>query len=85
MREFIADDGKRWTARIDSGAPGRGHILQRVGWEPILFEPDPISSDQRFVYRPAGWLRAASDAELALALAEAESIRVSWGVAPPER
>jgi hypothetical protein len=82
MRTFVADDGKRWTARLHDGLPGREHILTRVGWEAVLFEPDPITDDQRFVYRPAGWLAKASAAELIEALAEAEAIRASWGVGP---
>jgi hypothetical protein len=85
MREFKADDGSRWTARIDSGVPGRQDIMTRVGWEPILFESTLVPDDQRFVYRPAGWLASASAAELTNALNEADAIRVSWGVAPPDR
>jgi hypothetical protein len=84
MREFIADDGKRWTARIEQGVPGRKHILTRVGWESILFASLPVSDDQRIVFRPAGWLATATAAELAVALGEADAIRASWGVSPPD-
>jgi hypothetical protein len=80
MREFQADDGQRWTARIHDGSPGREHILERVGWEAILFEAVPFTGDQRLVYRPTGWLETAPATELIAALDEAEAIRASWGV-----
>jgi hypothetical protein len=50
----------------------------RRGWETILFESSPAGA-ARLVYRPAGWLRTASDDDLAVALAEAEPVRAQWG------
>jgi len=74
----VSIDGRSWVVRPElleeSGT--------RAGWETILFESSPLGA-ARLVYRPAGWLRTATDADLAAALAEAESVRSQWGVAEP--
>jgi hypothetical protein len=76
MRVFTLG-GESWRARPElqdeSGA--------RVGWESILFESPARAA--RLVYRPVGWLRTATDAELAAALAEAEAVRARWGSGQP--
>jgi len=73
MRVF-STAGASWVVRPElldeSGA--------RVGWESILFENEPARA-ARLVYRPVGWLRTATDEELAAALAEAEVVRARWG------
>jgi hypothetical protein len=73
MRVFSID-GRSWVVRpellTESG--------RACGWETILFESSPAGA-ARLVYRPAGWLRNASDSELAAALAEAEPVRARWG------
>lgn len=78
MRVFRVRDGSNWLARPEEAAPGGPP--SRSGWESILFEQQP-SGAARLVYRPAGWLDTASEAELAAALAEAESVRSRWGAA----
>lgn len=74
MRVF-STGGRSWVVRPElldeSGV--------RRGWETILFESSPAGA-ARLVYRPAGWLRGASDSELAAAFAEAEPVRAQWGV-----
>lgn len=73
MRVF-SSAGRSWVVRPElldeSGV--------RRGWETILFESSPAGA-ARIVYRPAGWLRTASDSELAAAFAEAEPVRAHWG------
>lgn len=76
MRVFKVKDGSSWLARPED-APA-GDARPRCGWESILFEQQPAGT-ARLVYRPAGWLAAATEAELAAALAEGESIRARWG------
>ena len=70
--------GESWVVRPElldeSGA--------RIGWESILFENEPARA-ARLVYRPVGWLKTATDEELAAALAEAEAVRARWGGAQP--
>lgn len=65
--------------RLDHGAAGSA-TEQRVGWEAVVFETDPPEV-QRVVYRPAGWLGAASPDELETALHEAEAVRTRWQAA----
>jgi hypothetical protein len=79
MKHFHAEDGRSWRARLHDGVAQPEDILRRVGWEAIVFESAAAHADQRFVYRPAGWLDGATDAELREAVREAESIRTSWG------
>jgi hypothetical protein len=45
----------------------------------VVFQSGPHAVAQRLVYRPHGWLAAATPAELAEALEEGVSIRVRWG------
>jgi hypothetical protein len=81
MREFRADDGRSWSARMEKGGSRSGDLLSRVGWEVVLFERGAVGGEQRFVHRPAGWLASASDRDLAEALREGQSIRARWGMA----
>jgi len=77
MRVF-SSAGRSWVVRpelLDESGVQRG-------WETILFESSPAGA-ARLVYRPAGWLRTASDSELAAALAEAEPVRAQWGLPEP--
>jgi hypothetical protein len=75
MRVFKLSDGSSWTARLhDEGQPGR-----RIGWEAILLESTPHAASQRLVYRPPGWLDAATAGEVAAALEEGVAVRVRWG------
>jgi hypothetical protein len=78
MREFSGADGTTWHAYLHDGDPAPGDLLRRVGWEIVVFLAPDRSGDQRFVHRPAGWLRSAGSLELAVALAEAEHIRTVW-------
>jgi hypothetical protein len=77
MRVFNAA-GESWVVRLElldeSGV--------RNGWESVLFENQPARA-ARLVYRPVGWLRTATDAELEAALQEAEAVRAHWGGSPP--
>lgn len=75
MRVFKVSDGSSWTARPDGQSPEPEGA--RAGWEGILFEQ--AEGRARLVYRPAGWLNAATVEELAAALAEGEAIRARWG------
>lgn len=77
MRVFKVADGTSWTARLDEGSEEPG--AHRAGYDTILFEPDPVASLLRLVYRPAGWLSGASAQELAAALDEAVVVRARWG------
>jgi hypothetical protein len=81
MRKFIGHDGREWTARVHEGSE-RIDLLARVGWDLILFTRSENTVEQRFVYRPNGWLQNASEAQLQEAVEEAEAIRATWG-APP--
>jgi hypothetical protein len=73
MREFQADDGRAWRARLDV-TPG----AEGGSWEIVLFEPGSDAEVQRIVYRPSGWLRHAAVQELIAALEEAEAVRTRW-------
>jgi len=84
MRSFVAD-GARWLARIDDGALDDGHPMRRVGWETIILECETDDRPQRMVYRPAGWLAGAKDAELAAAVREGQWVRARWGGSPATR
>jgi hypothetical protein len=66
---------------VHDGDETAGGVLARVGWEALLFDSGEFGGEQRFVYRPAGWLHGATDADLGRALQEAESIRTSWRAA----
>lgn len=73
MREFRAEDGQSWRARLDAGPNADG------AWEIVLFEPDTEAEVQRIIYRPSGWLQSAGVQELIAALQEAEAVRTRWG------
>lgn len=77
MRVFKLADGTSWVARIDDGLEG-DIAAPRVGWETIVFERDPAEVAQRLVYRPVGWLAAATPADLAAALEEGVAVRTRW-------
>ena len=78
MRVFKVSDGTSWKARLHDMTDDR-HAVGSTGWEAVLFESGPGAVAQRLVYRPHGWLEAASVEELAAALQEGVAIRVSWG------
>jgi hypothetical protein len=78
MRVFKRSDGTSWVARLQDGAEGAADASGRVGWEAIVFEAGPADVAQRLVYRPAGWLDAASPEELAAALEEGVLVRTRW-------
>jgi hypothetical protein len=84
MRQFEAEDGRTWTARTDPASARRSDLLTNVGWEAIVFDATTGATEQRLVFRPAGWLPTASLAELREALDEADAIRTTWGPAPRE-
>jgi hypothetical protein len=44
----------------------------------VVFESTPVGAAARLVYRPAGWLGAATVQELAEALAEGDAVRARW-------
>lgn len=73
MREFRAEDGQAWRARLEAGPTADG------AWEIVLFEPHTEAEMQRIVYRPSGWLQSAAVQELIAALQEAEAVRTRWG------
>jgi hypothetical protein len=77
MRVFKVSDGTSWEARLQE--PGAGSSASTAAWEAILFQPGPRTDADRLVYRPAGWLAAASQADLAAALEEGVRVRVRWG------
>jgi hypothetical protein len=77
MRVFKVSDGTSWQARLQE--PGSGAGASTAAWEAILFQPGGYADADRLVYRPAGWLAAASQAELAAALEEGVRVRVRWG------
>jgi hypothetical protein len=81
MTTFDDRDGRTWTARVHESAELQADLLARVGWDLILFT-SAGSFDQRFVYRPHGWLATAAPHALRAALAEGEAIRAYWGVPP---
>jgi hypothetical protein len=78
MRVFKLSDGSSWVARLHDGAAEDSDVTSRVGWEAVVFEKDPGEVAQRLVYRPAGWLAAATPAELAAALEEGVVVRTRW-------
>jgi len=78
MRVFKLADGTSWIARLHDGAE-ESVLEERVGWEAILIESDPVAAVQRLVYRPSGWLSVATPADLATALEEAHTVRSRWG------
>lgn len=77
MRIFKAD-GKDWIAQLHDGAEQSGGVEIGVGWEVIQFDTKPPGTMQRITYRPAGWLKSASIAELIDALREGETVRAAW-------
>ena len=78
MKVFKVADGSSWVARLHDTADD-ATVSARTGWEAILFESGPGAAAQRLVYRPYGWLDAATPAQLAEALEEGVAIRVRWG------
>jgi hypothetical protein len=78
MRVFKVSDGTSWVARLHDGAE-HAPAAERAGWEAILFTADPVAVAQRLVYRPAGWLAAATLDELVAALEEGVLVRARWG------
>jgi hypothetical protein len=81
MRVFRLSDGTSWVARVHD-ADEVVDEARSTGWEAILFEPSPHAVAQRLVYRPTGWLQAATPHELAAALEEGLAVRVRWGEGP---
>lgn len=79
MRVFKVSDGTSWKARLHDTTDDQHAVGSRTGWEAILFESGPGMVAQRLVYRPHGWLEAASVDELAAALQEGVAIRARWG------
>jgi hypothetical protein len=79
MRVFKVSDGTNWMARLHDTIDDIEAVTARTGWEAILFESGPGAVAQRLVYRPHGWLAAATPADLEAALAEGVWIRVTWG------
>jgi hypothetical protein len=77
MRVFKVSDGTSWQARLHE--PATASSASTAAWEAILFQPGRLDHADRLVYRPAGWLAAASQAELAAALEEGIRVRVRWG------
>lgn len=77
MRVFKVADGTSWSARLHD-ATDDSAATARTGWEAILFESGPGAA-AKLVYRPHGWLLAATPADLEEALAEGVAIRVRWG------
>lgn len=78
MRVFVANDGRTWSVSLHDGTLG-GHPDPRpVGWEAVVFDCETL---QRLAFRPAGWLSRAGEAEMQIALEEAESIRTRWEAA----
>jgi hypothetical protein len=77
MRVFKVSDGTSWQARLQE--PGADSSASTAAWEAILFQPGRTADVDRLVYRPAGWLAAASPEELAAALEEGVRVRVRWG------
>jgi hypothetical protein len=66
-------------ARLHDATDDAQAVSERTGWEAVVFQSGPHAVAQRLVYRPHGWLAAATPAELAEALEEGVSIRVRWG------
>jgi hypothetical protein len=79
MRVFKVADGTSWVAWLDDTIDDAEAVTARTGWEAILFESRPGTLAQRLVYRPHGWLAAATAEDLAAALDEGVAIRVRWG------
>ena len=79
MRVFKVSDGTSWAARLHDTTDDGEAVTSRIGWEAILFEGGPGAVAQRLVYRPHGWLAAATPEELAAALEEGVAIRLRWG------
>jgi hypothetical protein len=79
MRVFKLADGTSWLARLHDATDDAQAVSERTGWEAVVFQSGPHAVAQRLVYRPHGWLAAATPAELAEALEEGVSIRVRWG------
>ena len=77
MRVFKVADGTSWMARLHDATDDA--VSARTGWEAVVFQSGPHAVAQRLVYRPHGWLAAATPADLAEALEEGVSIRVRWG------
>ncbi|HET9438680.1 MAG TPA: hypothetical protein VFO52_00830 [Longimicrobiales bacterium] len=78
MRLFHAD-GKEWIAQIhDSATHQKTNVTVRAGWEVVQFDTQPPGNIQRVTFRPPGWLKNASIAELIEALREGESVRATW-------
>jgi hypothetical protein len=77
MRVFKVSDGTSWMARLHD-ATDESTATTRAGWEAILFERGPDDA-AKLVYRPHGWLLAATPDDLEEALAEGVAIRVRWG------
>lgn len=77
MRNFAAQDGRVWNARLDLGVTRTFSDTKGVGWEAVLFETVPPAT-QKVVYRPTGWLNRATIIDLNHALLEAESVRARW-------
>ena len=79
MRVFKVADGTSWMARLHDATDDAEAVSARTGWEAVVFQSGPHDVAQRLVYRPHGWLAAATPADLAEALEEGVSIRVRWG------
>jgi hypothetical protein len=77
MRVFKLADGTSWQARLED--PHVGSSASSAAWEAVLFQPGRDGDADRLVYRPAGWLAAASLSDLAAALEEGVRVRVRWG------
>lgn len=76
MRVFKVADGTSWTVRLEEG-DGAGD--SSTGWEAVVFDASPHGVAQRLVYRPSGWLEAATPGDLAAALEESVAVRIRWG------
>jgi hypothetical protein len=79
MRVFKVSDGTSWQARLQEPGAEAGSSASTAAWEAILFQPGRNTDVDRLVYRPAGWLAAASQEDLAAALEEGVRVRVRWG------
>jgi hypothetical protein len=79
MKVFKVADGTSWMARLHDTTDDAEAVSARTGWEAVVFDGGPGAVAQRLVYRPHGWLAAASPADLAEALEEGVAIRVRWG------
>lgn len=77
MRVFRVSDGTSWQATLEE--PPVTDQQASSGWEAILFQRGAAGGSQRLVYRPAGWLTAATAEDLETALAEGVAVRTRWG------